>query len=85
MNFSSKNTVRINSGVVLALGLALLAPLALSLGYRNGSWPSFTLPAALNVIGPGIGRLGASESYAIVDSFGRVVLTVCMLLGRLRS
>lgn len=70
---------------MLALGLALLAPLASSLGYRDGSCLSFALLAALNVIGPGLGRLGASESYAVVDSFGRVVLTVCMLLGRLRS
>lgn len=42
-----------------------------------------TVAATLNVIGPGLGQLGASESYAVVDSFGRVVLTVCMLLGRL--
>jgi hypothetical protein len=28
------------SGVVLALGLALLVPLALSLLYRDGSWAS---------------------------------------------
>lgn len=39
--------------------------------------------ATLNVIGPGLGQIGASESYVIVDSFGRVVLMVCMLLGRL--
>ena len=39
--------------------------------------------ATLNVIGPGLGQVGASESYEIVDPFGRVVLTVCMLLGRL--
>ncbi len=39
--------------------------------------------ATLNVIGPGLGQVGASESYEVVDPFGRVVLTVCMLLGRL--
>jgi trk system potassium uptake protein TrkH len=39
--------------------------------------------ATLNVIGPGLGQVGATESYEIVDPFGRVVLTVCMLLGRL--
>src|SRR3712207_3317892 len=37
--------VRVNAGVVLALGLALLVPLALSLLYRDGSWESFLLPA----------------------------------------
>ena len=39
--------------------------------------------ATLNVIGPGLGQVGATESFEIVDPFGRVVLTVCMLLGRL--
>jgi len=39
--------------------------------------------ATLNVIGPGLGQAGATESFQIVDPFGRVVLTVCMLLGRL--
>jgi trk system potassium uptake protein len=39
--------------------------------------------ATLNVVGPGLGQVGASESFEIVDPFGRVVLTLCMLLGRL--
>ena len=39
--------------------------------------------ATLNVVGPGLGQVGASESYEIVDPLGRFVLTVCMLLGRL--
>jgi trk system potassium uptake protein TrkH len=37
----------------------------------------------LNVIGPGLEQVGASESYEAVNRFGRVVLTFCMLLGRL--
>ena len=39
--------------------------------------------ATLNVVGPGLGQVGAAESYEIVDPFGRAVLTACMLLGRL--
>jgi trk system potassium uptake protein len=39
--------------------------------------------ATLNVVGPGLGQVGATESYEIVNPFGRLVLTVCMLLGRL--
>lgn len=40
--------------------------------------------ATLNVIGPGLDQVvGASESYEAVNSFGRMVLTLCMLLGRL--
>jgi trk system potassium uptake protein TrkH len=50
------------SGVVLALGLALLVPLALSLLYRDGSWASFLLPeAAMASIG-GVGlRVTSSQ------------------------
>ena len=39
--------------------------------------------ATLNVVGPGLGQVGATESYGVVNPFGRVMLTVCMLLGRL--
>src|SRR5919112_951408 len=39
--------------------------------------------ATLNVIGPGLDQVGASESYEAVNNFGRMVLTLCMLLGRL--
>ena len=41
--------IRVNAGVILALGLALLVPLALSLLYRDGSWASFLLPADADV------------------------------------
>jgi trk system potassium uptake protein TrkH len=37
----------------------------------------------LNDVGPGLDQVGATESFEIVNPFGRVVLTVCMLLGRL--
>jgi trk system potassium uptake protein TrkH len=39
--------------------------------------------ATLNDVGPGLGQVGATESFEIVDPLGRFVLTVCMLLGRL--
>ncbi len=39
--------------------------------------------ATLNVVGPGLGQVGASESYEAVNTFGRFVLTLCMLFGRL--
>ena len=44
---------------------------------------STAVAATLNVIGPGLGQVGASENYEAVNTFGRVVLTGCMLLGRL--
>jgi trk system potassium uptake protein TrkH len=39
--------------------------------------------ATLNVIGPGLDQVGATESFEAVNLFGRTVLTFCMLLGRL--
>ncbi len=39
--------------------------------------------ATLNDVGPGLDQVGATESFEVVDPFGRVVLTLCMLLGRL--
>jgi Trk-type K+ transport system membrane component len=46
---------RVVSGVVLALGLALLVPLALSLLYRDGSWASFLWPGAAMALAGGVG------------------------------
>jgi trk system potassium uptake protein len=42
--------IRVNAGVILAIGLALLAPLALSLLYGDGSWMSFLLPSVVMVV-----------------------------------
>ena len=39
--------------------------------------------ATLNIIGPGIGDLGVSESYAVVPEAGRWFLSALMLVGRL--
>ena len=39
--------------------------------------------ATVNDVGPGLDQVGATESFEIINPFGRVVLTVCMLLGRL--
>jgi trk system potassium uptake protein len=45
----SRVVIGVNAGVVLALGLALLVPLSLSLLYGDGSWESFLIPAALMI------------------------------------
>jgi trk system potassium uptake protein len=57
--------IRVNAGVILAIGLALLVPLALSLLYRDGSWPSFLLPATLMVAAGIVGfRLSRPRGHA---------------------
>jgi trk/ktr system potassium uptake protein len=52
--------IRVNAGVILAIGLALLAPLALSLLYRDGSWLSFLLPSVVLVVA-GAGAIRAAS------------------------
>jgi trk system potassium uptake protein TrkH len=39
--------------------------------------------ATLGNIGPGIGSVGPVDNYAHIVPFGKLVLTACMLLGRL--
>ena len=39
--------------------------------------------ATLGVVGPGFGSVGPVENYAHIIPFGKTVLIVCMLLGRL--
>jgi trk system potassium uptake protein len=41
-----RTVLRVNAGVILAIGVSLLIPLLLSLLYEDGSWKSFLLPAA---------------------------------------
>src|ERR687893_679486 len=44
---NARVVLRVNAGVVLALGLTLVVPLLLSLLYADGSWRSFLLPAGV--------------------------------------
>ncbi|PLX78709.1 MAG: potassium transporter [Desulfuromonas sp.] len=39
--------------------------------------------ATLSNIGPGVGSVGPADNYAHVAPFGKIVLTFCMLMGRL--
>jgi trk system potassium uptake protein TrkH len=39
--------------------------------------------ASLGNIGPGLGAVGAAETYAFIPAPGKLVLIACMLLGRL--
>jgi trk system potassium uptake protein TrkH len=67
----SRVVVGVNARVMLALGLALLVPLALSLYYRDGSWESFLIPAAvmipLSAAGLWATRLRQSSSDRAVE------------------
>src|ERR687898_1874334 len=50
-----KVVLRVNSGMILALGASLLIPLILSLLYQDGSWRSFLLPAVAMMSAGGLG------------------------------
>ena len=39
--------------------------------------------ASLSNIGPGLGLVGPTGNYAIFSSFSKVVLSICMIAGRL--
>jgi trk system potassium uptake protein len=39
--------------------------------------------ATIGNIGPGLGGVGPAENYALIPQAGKVLLTLCMLLGRL--
>jgi trk system potassium uptake protein TrkH len=74
---------------ILGLGLAWVAIFAVAttlVASQEDLTPlssATAVAATLNVVGPGLGQVGASESYEVVNHLGRVVLTACMLLGRL--
>lgn len=44
------------AGVVLAIGVALLIPLAISFIYADGSWDSFLAPSIVMILSGGLGR-----------------------------
>ncbi|MGH2952730.1 MAG: TrkH family potassium uptake protein [Solirubrobacterales bacterium] len=42
-----------------------------------------SVASTLNIIGPGLGEVGATENFEAVPPFGRVVLPILMIAGRL--
>ena len=42
-----------------------------------------SVAATLNNIGPGLSRVGSIENFAFIPDTGKVLLSVCMILGRL--
>jgi trk system potassium uptake protein len=39
--------------------------------------------ATLGNVGPGLNAVGATRNYAAIPDIGLIILTLCMLLGRL--
>jgi trk system potassium uptake protein TrkH len=60
--------------------IASLAMLATGLDLVSGVSSAV---ATINVVGLGIGEVGATENYTAVSDAGRAILCVLMLVGRL--
>jgi trk system potassium uptake protein TrkH len=68
---------------VLFVGLFVLCSLIMaSLGLDLVTATS-AVAATLGNIGPGLGAVGAVQNYAGIPTLGKLLLSVCMLLGRL--
>jgi trk system potassium uptake protein TrkH len=69
--------------VVLFLGVFMIASLLLAAtGVDLITAASGTI-ACMGTIGPGLGDVGPTDNYASLHPFAKIVLTLCMLLGRL--
>jgi len=64
--------------IVFALATMVMSPFTPDLETAASS-----VVATLGNIGPGLGAVGAAQNYAGVPDFGKCILTLCMLLGRL--
>ncbi len=58
------------SFILAATGLDLLSAFA-------------SVVATLWNIGPGLAKVGAIENFAFISDFGKIILSMCMILGRL--
>jgi trk system potassium uptake protein TrkH len=63
---------------IFSLATILLSATGLDIVSAAGS-----VAAAIGNIGPGLGSTGGFNNYAHVTDFGKWVLTLCMLMGRL--
>jgi len=64
----------------MTFGLGTLVMLLLGLDFETGF---SSVLACISNIGPGLGAVGAVETYAHVPDAGKLFLSLCMLLGRL--
>ncbi len=60
----------ISSFIMTILGLDIVSAMA-------------SVAATLGNVGPGLGLVGPVQSFAVIPPLGKIVLTLCMLLGRL--
>lgn len=68
---------------VIYVAIFAVASLVMALFTPDLVTATSSVAATLGNIGPGLGAVGAVETYASIPTTGQVILTICMLLGRL--
>jgi trk system potassium uptake protein TrkH len=72
------------TGFVIAFLLTfVVATLLMTFYTRDLATAASSAIATLGNIGPGLGGVGATQTYAHIPAPGKLILTACMLLGRL--
>jgi trk system potassium uptake protein TrkH len=69
--------------VLIFVGLFTLATLLMSFWTPDLITAFSSVAATLGNIGPGLGEVGPTRNYATMASGGKILLVMCMLLGRL--
>lgn len=83
-HFSDRDVLTLMSFVVAYLGVFVTAAVLVAMTSDLDLVSSIAAAAAsITLVGPGLGQVGASESYSAVSDAGMVVLAATMLLGRL--
>jgi trk system potassium uptake protein TrkH len=67
----------------LYIGIFVVASLVMSLLGLDLVTAGAAVVASLSNIGPGLGEVGPTDNYAHISLIGKLVLSACMLLGRL--
>jgi trk system potassium uptake protein TrkH len=79
-----ENTVsNISSFVIVFVAIFAVASLAMAFYTPDLVTAASSVAATLGNIGPGLGAVGATETYACIPAAGQIILIACMLLGRL--
>lgn len=69
--------------VLIFVGLFALATILMSFWTPDLETAFSSVAATLGNIGPGLGEVGATRNYAGIAAEGKILLVLCMLLGRL--
>jgi len=73
----------ISTFFIIFVAIFAVASLAMTFYTPDMVTAASSVAATLGNIGPGLGAVGATETYASIPSAGKLILIACMLLGRL--